>query len=141
MAIKIFSFVEKPGVVNPTVEKIDNSVLDDVTQLGNVDNVYYFSFDDENGSVTASEESELKIYDMDDEDDATDIKNVFKKLMYPMTKIKEMERNLVDQIGVYGLIKALKDQDQTTLDPISQLETEKDEFLKSLGFSGLSVLN
>jgi hypothetical protein len=141
MAIKIFSFVEKPGVVNPTVEKIDNSVLDDVTQLGNVDNVYYFSFDDENGSVTASEESELKIYDMDDEDDATDIKNVFKKLMYPMTKIKEMERNLVDQIGVYGLNKALKDQDQTTLDPISQLETEKDEFLKSLGFSGLSVLN
>lgn len=141
MAIKIFSFVEKAGVTNPTVEKIDNSVLDDVTQLGNINNVFYFSFDEANGTVSASEESELKIYDMSDEDDLAEIKSVVKNLIYPMSKIKEMETQLVDQVSVYKLIKALKDQDQEVLGLIETLETNKDEFLKSLGFSGLSVLN
>lgn len=140
MAKKIFSFVEKPGVTNPEVVKIDNSITDDVVQLGNIGTTYYFSFDDSNGSVEAVEESELKIYDMENEDDLAHVKSVFKNLSYPMGKILEMEREFVDSVSVYVLVKALKTSDQSILDKIDDLEDKKDQFLQSLGFPGTAIL-
>lgn len=141
MAKKIFSYVEKPLVLSPTIEKIDNTITDDVVQLGTIGPTYYFSFDDANGTLVAGDESEAKVYDLDNAEDLAEIKSVIKQLGYVVTKINEFEKSLVDTVGVYTLIRGVKESNQTVFDMIAQVEDTKAEFLQSLGFPGVSVLD
>lgn len=141
MAKKIFSYVEKPLVGSPIVEKVDNTITDDITQLGTVDSTYYFSFDDKNGTIVATEESEVKVYDLENEEDLAHIKSMVRQLAYVVTKINEFERSLVDTVGVYSLIKGVKEANPAVFDMITQVESAKDQFLTSLGFPGVSVLD
>jgi DNA integrity scanning protein DisA with diadenylate cyclase activity len=141
MAKKIFSYVEKPLVGSPIVEKVDNTITDDVIQLGNIGPTYYFSFDDINGNINAAEESEVKIYDLTNEEDLEQIKSVIRQLAYVAGKVNEFEKGLVDSVGVYTLIKGVKDSNQSVFDMITQVESAKDAFLQSLGFPGVSILD
>jgi hypothetical protein len=141
MAKKIFSYVEKPLVGSPIVDKVDNAITDDVAQLGTVGSTYYFSFDDANGTVVGAEESEIKVYDLENEEDLVHIKSVVRQLTYVTSKINEFEKSLVDSLGVYSLIKGVKESNQSVFDMIAQVESAKDEFLQSLGFPGVSILD
>jgi hypothetical protein len=140
MTRKIMSFVEVPGVVPPQFNKADNTIIDDVDQLGNIDNKYFFSIDDANCEVVAEEESQLKFYDFSKSEDAAEFKAAANKLVYINIKLDEIEAKLVRSNSLYMLIKNAVEGSEELTSKIQAVESEKEEFLQSLGIPGQSAI-
>jgi hypothetical protein len=140
MTRKICSFKELPNVVPPQFNKVDNTVTDDVDQLGDINNVFFFSFDDANNEVVADEASEFKIFDFTNEDDAAEFKQIAGKLIYIAQKLDEIEAKLFKSSSLYAAIKGALEDSQELTSKIQEIETEKDEFLQSLGIPGQAAI-
>ncbi len=137
--MKICSFKDVPGVQTPEFTK---ESPDNVTQLGSINNKFFFSYDDEAASVQSFDDaSELKIYDFSDADDVAEIKSSLAGLTYALTKIDEMDRLFFINNRQFSILKGIKDSDSAVLALIDAHEQERDNFLQSLGLPGTSILN
>lgn len=140
MARKIISFVEVPGVVPPQFNKVDNTIIDDVDQLGDIGNKYFFSIDDANCEVVADDKNQLKFYDFSKSADVAEFKEVATKLIYIATKLDEIESKITRANSLYALIKGAVEGSEELTSKIQAVESEKEEFLQSLGIPGQSAI-
>lgn len=140
MTYKIFSFVEKAEVTNPGFVRENTERTDDVVQLGNVGNTYYFSIDTSNITVDADEASEAKTYDFSKEEDVSAIKAVVKELRTVVEKINKVETAFISGHSLYSVAKALANKDKEFITSFEAAEAEKETLLQGLGLPGTSIL-
>lgn len=141
MTMKVCSFVEKPGVTNPQFNKTDNTITDDVVQLGNEGSKFFFSFDDSNVTVEADAASELKVYDFSKAEDVAEIKQNIVAMSYVVQQCMAFEDKFMLNRNTYSVIKAIKNNDTAFAAAMDACEDEKDAFLQGLGFPGVSILS
>lgn len=140
MTRKICSFIELGDVVPPQFNKIDNKIIDDFEQLGNIENKYFFSFDEANHEVQADPATKFKIYDFNNAEDAAEFKEAANGLQYIAIKLDEIEKSLIASKSLYALIKAAVEGSEELVEKIQDVETKKEEFLQSLGIPGQSAI-
>lgn len=141
MTMKVCSFVEKVGVTNPQFNKTDNTVTDDVVQLGNNGSKFFFAFDDSNVTVEADAQSEFKVYDFGQAADVAEIKSNIVNMRYVTQQCVAFEDKFMLNRNTYSVIKAIKDNDTAFAAAMDACEDEKDAFLQGLGFPGVSILS
>jgi len=141
MTMKVCSFVEKSGVTNPQFNKTDNTVTDDVVQLGNEGTKFFFSFDDSNVTVEADSASEFKVYDFANASDVAEIKSNIVAMRYIIQQCASFEDKFMLNRNVYSVVKAIKNNDTEFAAALDACEDEKDAFLQGLGFPGVSILS
>jgi hypothetical protein len=141
MTYKIFSFVEKAEVTNPTFVKENNERLDDVVQLGTPDGVtHYFSIDTSNVTIDADPESEAKTYDFSKAADVAAIKLVVKNLITVVNRIDAIEKKAISSQSLYSIALALVNNNAEFAATMAAAEDEKDTMLQELGLPGTSIL-
>lgn len=141
MTYKIFSFVEKAEVTNPTFVKENNERLDDVVQLGTPDGVtQYFSIDTSNVTIDADPASEAKTYDFSKAADVAAIKLVVKNLITVVNRIDAIEKKAISGQSLYSIALALVNNNAEFAATMAAAEDEKDTMLQELGLPGTSIL-
>lgn len=141
MTYKIFSFVEKAEVTNPTFVKENNERLDDVVQLGTPDGVtQYFSIDTSNVTIDADPASEAKTYDFSKAADVAAIKLVVKNLITVVNRIDAIEKKAISGQSLYSIALALVNNNAEFAATMAAAEDEKDTMLEELGLPGTSIL-
>ena len=141
MTYKIFSFVEKAEVTNPTFVKENNERLDDVVQLGTPDGItQYFSIDTSNVTIDVDTESEAKTYDFSKAADVAAIKLVVKNLITVVNRIDAIEKKAISGQSLYSIALALVNNNAEFAATMAAAEAEKDAMLQGLGLPGISIL-
>jgi len=102
-------------------------------QLGDADDKEFFSFDPT--VITLSEQDErfeVKVYDAANEEDAAYLKSVKDKLWVLRQELNTIRSRVA--VDLFDVLTGLAVGDKYTIDTLTALKKEHDDFVKNLGF-------
>lgn len=137
---RIISFIV---TADPTykVPTLKNPEVGTIRILGQYENKFFMSYDDEHTDVHENDEKFLqKIYDNNNADDIEILKSFFNATPHLKMELSEVELKHTNKWNLYRMLKGVIDNDQEIIDRINIIYEEQDKFLKSLGFPGISIL-
>lgn len=113
-----------------------------IEYVGRNGSVVMFSFDDEKVEVQENlPEHEQRVWDMDDPTEIAEMKEFVKGVDDIKRKLGEFEAKVGANTSLYRLLKGVIDNDQAVIDQINGVDAAKDDWLKSIGLPGTSILN
>lgn len=133
MTFKVISFVENPEVINPQFEKEDNTKVNDVKQLGNNGNTYFFAIDSSNVSVSHTESNNFKEYDFANSDDYDAIKAVAGNFSEVVRLIDLAESKFTARWTLFEIAKNVAKPSDAFKKAVEATAAEKAEILAGFG--------
>lgn len=104
--------------------------------------IVMFSFDDAKVEIKENlPEHEQRVWDMDDPTEVSEMKEFIRGVNDITRKLGEFEAAVGTKTSLYRLLKGIIDNDQSVIDQINGVDTAKDNWLKSIGLPGTSILD
>jgi len=104
--------------------------------------IVMFSFDDAKVEIKENlPEHEQRVWDMDDPTEVSEMKEFIRGVDDVKRKLGEFEAKVGANTSLYRLLKGIIDNDQAVIDQINGVDTAKDDWLKSIGLPGTSILD
>lgn len=118
----------------------DPENLDNLVYVGRYGATVIFSFEDEQVDIQENQpENEQKIWDLSDPVEASEMKQMLMEVTELRQKLASMEQ-AVAQLNMWRMLKGVIDKDNEILDLIRSVDKAKDDYLKGLGFPGMSII-
>lgn len=104
--------------------------------------IVMFSFDDAKMDVQENlPEHEQRVWDLSNPTELGEMKEFIRGVDDIKRKLGQFEAQVGVNTTLYRLLKGIIDNDQTVIDQINGVDTAKDEWLKSIGLPGNSILD
>lgn len=104
--------------------------------------IVMFSFDDAKVEIKENlPEHEQRVWDMSDPTEVSEMKEFIRGVDNITRKLGEFEAEVGKTTSLYRLLKGIIDNDQAVIDQINGVDTAKDNWLKSIGLPGTSILD
>lgn len=141
MSIKILTYRETlmDQFVQPL--DLDPTTVDTLNYIGRNGAVVMFSYDSE--KIEPQEnlpEHEQRVWDLDDPVQLAEMKEFLKGVDGIKMKIADIESG-INKFNTFRLFKGIVEKDKEVIAAIKAIDTAKDEWLKSIGLPGVSVLD
>lgn len=120
---------------------LDPTVLDSITYVGRNGALVMFSYDP--AQIQPQEnlpEHEQRVWDLDDPVQLAEMKEFVAGVDEIKRKIADIESG-INKMNTFKIFKGIIDKDKDVLAFIRAIDTAKDDWLKSIGLPGVSILD
>ena len=123
---------------HPQNDEPDNA--DNYLYIGRNGSMVMFSINEDHVTVQENlPEHEQKVWDLSDPVEEAEMKQFLAGVTDLKTKLGSIEQSFTT-LNMWRMLKGIVDKDKEIIDLIRSVDTAKDDYLKGLGFPGMSII-